>query len=148
NPCTPGHVPTWAGNGILSDAGTDIQLQVLGALSTQFMQFNVGGSPVLNLDSLIHMRTMGASPAVSGCGSGASVSGSDIAGQITSGTGSPTGCVLTFAQSYLNAPYCIFTWQTNLASMQWTVTASQATLVQTATSSNKVNYLCLAQSGG
>ncbi len=65
------------------------------------------------------------------------------------GTGSPTGCVITFNSAYVSAPYCVVTWQaTPLASQSYAVSSTAITLTQTATSSNKVNYHCIARSGG
>ena len=65
------------------------------------------------------------------------------------GTGSPTGCTITFNLAYTSAPFCTITWQGNpLATQNYTVSTSAITLTQTATSSNKVNYTCIARSGG
>lgn len=94
------------------------------------------------------IRTTSAPPTPTSCGTTPAVVGSDLAGEVTMGTGSPTGCVLTFANAYTSAPFCTITWQTNLASMQYTISSTAITLVQTATSSNKVNYNCVARSGG
>lgn len=148
NPCTPGHVPVWVQTGILGDGGTGIFIQNQGLLATQYMQFSVGNSPIWYFDSLLHTRTMSGAPSIGSAGSSPGVIGSDSDGVITMGTGSPTGGVLTFAQSYLNAPFCVVTWQTNLASMIYTVSAAAITITQTATSSNKINYHCVGQSGG
>jgi hypothetical protein len=45
-------------------------------------------------------------PVVSSCGTSPSNSGSDFAGTVTEGTTS-TGCVITFNQVYLTAPFCV-----------------------------------------
>lgn len=87
--------------------------------------------------------SMGA-PTLSSCGTNPAVAGNNQAGLVTMGTGSPTGCVITFnsANPWSATPACVVTWQANVASMQYTVTTTAITLVQTATSSNKVNYIC------
>lgn len=87
--------------------------------------------------------SMGA-PTLSSCGTNPSVSGSNQAGVVTMGTGSPSGCTITFNSSnpWSATPACVVSWQTNLASMVYTVTTSAITLTQTATSSNKVGYIC------
>jgi hypothetical protein len=96
-----------------------------------------------------HIRTNAVSPpALTSCGTSPSISGTDVAGQVTMGTGSPTGCVITFQIAYASAPYCNVSWQSNLASMQYTISPTAITLAQTAASSNKINYHCTAQSGG
>ena len=64
------------------------------------------------------------------------------------GTGAPAACTITFNQAYVSAPYCVVTWQANLASMQYTVSNTAITLAQTATSSNKVNYHCVGRAAG
>lgn len=94
------------------------------------------------------IRATGGTPTLTSCGTSPVISGSDVAGVITMGTGAPAGCVVTFSTAYTSTPYCNMSWQTNLASMQYTITASAMTLVQTATSSNKVGYICVGQSGG
>lgn len=92
------------------------------------------------------LQGFGSAPVLTACGTSPAILGSRTAGLVTMGTGTPTGCVITFpANSYTAAPYCVVTWQTNIASMQYTVTSTAITLVQTATDSNKVNYYCLAQ---
>ena len=84
-------------------------------------------------------------PVLSSCGTGPSVTGNNQAGIVTMGTGSPTGCIITFSTSfaYSAIPSCVVSWQVNLASMQYVVTQTTITLTQTAASSNKVNYICM-----
>ena len=49
---------------------------------------------------------------VTGCGSGASVVGSDTAGKVTLGSGN-TYCVLNFSTAYANPPACVGMNETN-----------------------------------
>lgn len=88
-------------------------------------------------------------PALTSCGTSPSISGSDTAGTVTMGTGTPTGCVITFNVAYTTAPHCVVNWRaTPLASQSYTVSTTALTLTQTATSSNLVDYACIAPSGG
>jgi len=88
-------------------------------------------------------------PALTSCGTSPTIVGSDAAGTVTMGTASPTGCVITFATAYTAAPSCTVSWQaTPLASQSYSVSTTAITLVQTGTSSNLVNYTCVARSGG
>ena len=106
---------------------------------------DVIGYPTLNKNGDIMngpLRFGGALPALSACGTGPSVVGNSQYGTVTMGTGSPTGCVITFAVPFAADPVCQVTWQANLAAMGYTHTASALTLTQTATSSNKVDYNC------
>lgn len=96
-----------------------------------------------------HPRTSGTAPTLSSCGTAPSNTGStDTAGRVVMGTGTPTGCVITFSTPYAVAPHCVVTWQAELASMEYVTTAAAITLTQTATDSNVVNYVCIARSGG
>lgn len=96
-----------------------------------------------------HVRAGGAAPALSSCGTTPAISGSDFAGEVTMGTGAPTGCVITFNVEYSSTPYCTVSWQaTPLASQSYAISTSAITLTQTATSSNKVNYVCSARLAG
>src|SRR5262249_37223909 len=71
-------------------------------------------------------------PAVS-CGTSPSITGTDQAGEVTMGTGAPTGCVITFNSAYTSAPYCSASWKSNLASMSYTVSNTAITTTQTGT---------------
>lgn len=82
-------------------------------------------------------------PLLTSCGTTPAITGNDVAGTITMGTGAPTGCIATFAGSYAAAPICTVTWRaTPLASQSYTVSTTALTLTQTGTSSNKVDYIC------
>lgn len=89
-------------------------------------------------------------PALTSCGTSPAISGTDSAGTVTMGTGSPTGCVITFALAYAAAPYCVVTSQTayGTTALAYSVTATAITTVQSAVSSNLVNYNCIARAGG
>lgn len=88
-------------------------------------------------------------PALTSCGSTPAITGTDTAGIVTMGTGAPTSCTITFNVAYSAAPYCTVTWiATPLTSQSYVTSASTIVLTQTGTSSNKVQYICIAQSGG
>ncbi len=94
-----------------------------------------------------HARSGGTSPALTSCGTSPAIVGGDFAGTVTMGTGSPTGCTITFAVAYTNAPVCTVTWRaTPLASQSYTTSTTALTLTQTATSSNLIDYMCAARS--
>lgn len=132
---TPGHAVKWVIDGVVQDAGLGFTEIVNG-------NFN------LTMDTAGHLRNVGSAPTPTSCGTSPALSGTDIAGTVTMGTGSPTGCIITFATAYVSAPDCVVTWQTNLSSMIYVIAAATITLTQTGTSSNKVNYDCKAKSGG
>lgn len=88
------------------------------------------------------IKTVGSAPTLSSCGTSPSISGTDLAGEVTMGTGSPTGCVITFTNTKTNAPYCAVTSQSQLASFAYSISTAAITTVQTGTSSNKIDYVC------
>jgi hypothetical protein len=91
----------------------------------------------------------GTAPALTSCGTSPAIVGTDVAGTVTMGTGTPTGCVITFNVAYIAAPHCIVQWiATPLASQSYVTSTTAITLTQTATSSNVVKYMCVAQPGG
>ena len=109
------------------------------ATLTQMRAWLLGGSSA-------HSGT----PALTSCGTSPAISGSDSAGTITLGTGTPTGCVATFSSAYTGVPYCVVTSQTAPATTTpaYSVSATAITLVQAATNSTKYDYVCLARAGG
>ncbi len=122
---------------------------------------NIGTSgatiPVLNAANIFsaletftgHIAVSATPPVLTSCGTSPTVVGDDKAGTVTMGTSTPTGCVITFAAAYTSAPICVVTWRaTPLASQSYAVSTTAITLTQTATSSNKIDYICLAQNGG
>jgi hypothetical protein len=104
---------------------------------------NSGGAPS-------HIATaQQTAPALTSCGTSPAIVGTDTTGEVTMGTGSPTGCVITFNVAYTGAPLCTVVWEaTPLASQSYAVSNTAITLTQTGTSSNKVAYHCTARSGG
>jgi hypothetical protein len=89
-----------------------------------------------------------AAPTLSSCGTSPSIAGTDTAGIVTMGT-SATGCVITFAQPYNAAPYCVVSWiATPLASQSYVTSATAISTTQTSANGNKLQYVCIAQSGG
>lgn len=121
----------------------------IGTVAGGTVALRIAGNQGLALDTLFHWRTPNTTaPGLSSCGTSPSISGNDVAGEVTMGT-SATGCIITFNAAYVAAPYCTVTWQnTPLASQSYTVSTTAITLTQTSTSSNKVNYHCLARVNG
>lgn len=88
-------------------------------------------------------------PALTSCGTSPAITGTDFAGIVTMGTGTPTGCVITFNSPFAAAPVCVANWMTGiLAAESYTVSATAITLTQTGTNSTKVSYVCVGQNGG
>jgi hypothetical protein len=54
-----------------------------------------------------HLQFDSTAPAVSSCGEGATIVGTDNAHRITVGTGTITACTVTFAEEWTNTPICL-----------------------------------------
>lgn len=133
---------------ILGLAGL-LALTAFGAVA-QYQIQTIGTATFNGLATIgAHIATAGTAPALTSCGTTPAIAGTDTSGTVTMGTGTPTGCVITFATAYTGAPHCVVSWEaTPLASQSYAVTTTAITLTQTATSSNKVDYWCAAPSGG
>lgn len=113
-------------------------------LASNIILCDGSGNPRAQYNAGWGFSDAGTSPALTSCGSSPTISGSDFAGTVTMGTGSPTGCVITFAAVKGAAPHCAVTWRaTPLASQSYTTSTTAITLTQTATSSNLIDYICV-----
>lgn len=84
-------------------------------------------------------------PVVSACGTTPAIAGSDFAGLVTVGTGTPTACTITFSAAYSAIPVCVVNSATQLAAFSYTVSTTAIVVTQTATSSNLLRYICVGQ---
>jgi hypothetical protein len=90
-------------------------------------------------------------PAISSCGTSPAVTtgSTDYAGTITTGTGTPTACTITFSVAYGAAPACVVTSRTAPATSTpaYTVSTTAITLAQAAVSSVVWDYICVGRTG-
>lgn len=84
-------------------------------------------------------------PVVTACGTSPTIAGSDFAGLVTVGTGTPTSCTITFSAAFAVIPVCIVNSATQLAAFSYTVSVTAIVVTQTATSSNLLRYTCIGQ---
>jgi hypothetical protein len=137
-----------ASKGTGTGVGGNIILQTAPAGTTGSAQNSLIQVEVIDSNGHIRVGNQTA-PALTSCGTSPSIVGDDTAGTVTMGTGTPTGCVITFKTAYANTPICVVVWPAQiLASQSYAVSTTAITTTQTATSSNKVNYICRAQNGG
>lgn len=105
----------------------------------------------LSTDVFGRFRGNGPAPTLSTCGTAPTVAGTDTAGVITIGTGTPAACTVTFARTFVNAPTCYFndrttagktnagtTYQVVEAAASVTVTFQAATV-----NGDVISYSCL-----
>lgn len=82
-------------------------------------------------------------PTVGTCGTSPSVSGNDLRGTITTGTGAPSACTLTFGTPLLVAPTCsIDGWGAAIPSIT-SVSTTAIVIGGTLGTSVKVSYICI-----
>ncbi len=92
-----------------------------------------------------HLNVAGSPPVVSSCGSGPTVTAgsTDLAGSVTV---KQSSCVITFAATYTNAPWCIVRDQTTSSTgFAYSVSATAITISGGLTSNDVVNYICLGR---
>ncbi len=90
-----------------------------------------------------HVAMIGSPPTPSSCGTSPTVAGSDGAGEITTGTGNPTSCVITFAVAYTTTPVCVVRDRTALSTLvSYVLSATAITMTTSAASSQKIDYIC------
>lgn len=84
----------------------------------------------------------GSAPVPTGTGTPTMATGStDSAGEATSGA-TATSLIITFAKAKTNAPFCTVTPQTQLVAFAYTISTTAITITQTATSGEKIDYVC------
>jgi hypothetical protein len=104
-------------------------------------------SPTTALTILGHENFSGTIPTLSSCGTSPAIAtnSTDGAGEITEGSVS-TGCTITFATAYTNAPFCTVTEQSGL-SASYVLSTSAITITNIgALSGTKIDYECHAAS--
>ena len=87
-------------------------------------------------------------PTINSCGSGSpSVVGTDVAGAITTGTGGPTSCSITFNQKYIQNPFCVSqtTFTATSAVVSAVSTTGMTVTTSAATNGATLNYVCIGR---
>jgi len=106
--------------------------------------------PVFGIQADGHVVSSGAVTSVSSCGTGTpSVTGTDMAGTITTGTGSPTACTLTFANKYVNTPVCVVSddLQTSEPAITTRSNTGFTMTLGAALTSGHIFYICIGSQG-
>lgn len=79
-------------------------------------------------------------PSVSGTGT-PTLSGTDYTGTITMGTSATTATVI-FGTTFVSVPSCVLGWPAVLAAETYTLATTSIAITQTATTGNKITYIC------
>jgi hypothetical protein len=100
---------------------------------------------IIDVSSTGHLNTENTSvilTTVTSCGTNPALSGNDISGTITTGSGSPTSCTLTFANRYTNTPVCVCSPNAGVSCGVSSSSASSVTFALSVTET-KINYICI-----
>lgn len=93
-----------------------------------------------------HVKVFGSPPKIVACGTGSpSVVGNDSAGTITTGTGSPTVCSLSFASSWGTVPHCFINDESAIIALEGAPTAGSLVITAVAglASASALDYFCI-----
>ena len=114
--------------------GTSSSVDAIAAATNN--EINIGGL-------LFYNKTSTAAPVVSSCGTSPTIDSHANAksGTVTVGTGSPTGCTITFASAYSSWNHCRITSQGVNAAFAYSYSLTAITLSGTALSGN-IDYDC------
>ena len=131
--------------------GTTVMGPAAGTTNAADFLLNVSsanGTVVLGVQNSGHIVSSGTVPSVSSCGTGTpSVVGTDLAGIITTGTGSPTACTLTFASPYqTNAPVCVCSPNAGVSCGVTSASTTAVTFTLSVTETG-INYICFGEKG-
>lgn len=94
-----------------------------------------------------HFSVRGTAPSLSSCGATPAVVGTDNGGQITLGTGSPTGCTVTFNAAWTASPFCVAqATSTVTTATVSSVSGSQFVITESGSvPSLTINYVCVGR---
>jgi hypothetical protein len=135
------------GAGSVTDSVAVLKLSQSANSTGDILQAQSNTTPVFAIKSGGHLHTAGTAPAVSSCGTGPSVVGTDTAGRITVGTGSPSSCTLTFASAYANIPSCTVNHEGAILLVRG-VPSTTTLVIDTATAFTDggiIDYICVGR---
>ena len=101
------------------------------------------GTYTLDVTTTTHLNTQGVDGStVTSCGTLPTLAGNAISGKITTGTGSPTACTLTFGHAFKNEPNCLC--NTNAAvACDPTSTSNTAVTFTLGATETIIKYICI-----
>lgn len=129
---------TLSASGAVSGAGFTARLATPGPIGN-----TVPSTGAFTTDSSAAFLGTGTAPVPTGTGTPTIAAGStNTAGEVTAGS-TATSVIITFNGAPLgNAPFCSVTTELQVAAFAYTISSSAITITQTATSGNKIDYVC------
>ena len=142
-----------AGNGFSVGGSTLVVSGGNVGIGTNAPGATLGVNGTINVSGVGHVRVSGGvslpAPGGSGCGTGATVTGSDGAGRVTIGASPSASCQIVFGTAWSpNAPVCYFTNESShvqpyaVSSVSTLFVTFQATAAFNA--GDTINYMCLS----
>jgi hypothetical protein len=106
------------------------------------------GTNFFRVDQVGHLLMAGTIPTVGTCGTSPAVTtgSTDNAGMITTGSTATTSCVLTFANAWGAAPFCVANDDSAVAAVQLAATTTTLTFTYASATSINISYSCLGSS--
>lgn len=89
--------------------------------------------------------TSGTAPGVSACGTSPAIAGNDFMGKVTVGTTPGVTCLVTFANTWANAPACITIKETTTLLVSATSTTTTLTLGGVFLGGDVLAYVCVGR---
>lgn len=108
---------------------------------------SAGTQDIFAVTNTTHIETgQSTAPALSSCGTGPSIVGTDANGKVTVGTGVTTSCTSTFATAYTNAPACTVSGDNTAVTYIATTSTTVLTITSSADmASDVIGYICMGR---
>ena len=82
-------------------------------------------------------------PTATTCGTSPSVTGTDVDGTITTGTGSPTACTLNFTSTHTSVPNCTANTGSGVGEVRVSGATTAAVTFTLSATATAITYICL-----
>lgn len=128
---------------------TNSAVGIIGTSPNKYVQgdsTSTTGPYIVDVSTTGHINSQAVTGAtVTSCGTTPAFTGSDIAGTITTGSGSPTACTLTFAKPFTNTPVCVVSDTLDTAVAQITSISNTNVVFgfSAGLNSGKILYICI-----
>lgn len=133
--------------GTVKASTSGAQLQVVSSTTNAYVVLasTASGFNIVDISTTGHLNSQTITGStVTSCGTLPNISGSDVAGIITTGSGSPTACTLTFAKAFSSTPTCVVNADANITPYISSRSASAYTWTfSSALNSGHLTYICI-----
>lgn len=149
---TGGSVIAQGGTGTTTPGAVELRDSGGGAaakvkVNTTGVELSGTGKAVLNTKHLFVDNTNGAPTITAGGGAGATIDGSDVAFEVTFGTGSPTSVTVTFANAWATAPLVLVSGTQSGQVLHYSAATNTVQILSSTafSSGTKISVLCIGK---